>query len=128
MVLSHETCVMQSCRQVVVDHSAIAMSRATSIAVGAASVYGVGLASPDPGSHAMFTTFSLACIAGYYTVSAWHNILPPLSSSPCAVGFACVLLWCLSRGSLARGGACRCGEWLLRCTRLSCLSRTRFLA
>jgi hypothetical protein len=64
---------------VVVDHSGIAMTRATSITVGAASVYGVGLASPDPASHAMFTTFSLACIAGYYTVSALAApALPPL--------------------------------------------------
>jgi hypothetical protein len=66
-------------QQVVVDHSGIAMTRATSITVGAASVYGVGLASPDPASHAMFTTFSLACIAGYYTVSALAApALPPL--------------------------------------------------
>eukprot|EP00961_Rhodomonas_salina_P096282 1294737-Rhodomonas_salina.2 len=34
----------------------------------------------DPASHAMFTTFSLACLAGYYTV--WGVVPGTVSTSP----------------------------------------------
>ena len=86
-------------QQVVVDHSGIAMTRATSITVGAASVYGVGLASPDPASHAMFTTFSLACIAGYYTVSARAApALPPLRARRLCPRVCAWVLRCGARG------------------------------
>jgi len=74
--------------------------------VGAASVYGVGLASPDPASHTMFTTFSLACIAGYYTVwGVAHALHSPLMSVTNAIS-----------GMTAAGGMIICGGGILPAT------------
>jgi len=61
----------------VVDHQAVVSRRAMNMTGGVAAVYGMGLLSPEPHSHAMFTTFSLACIGGYYTV--W-GVQPALHS------------------------------------------------
>jgi len=93
-------------KEVVVDHSAVAFSRATSLTIGAGSVYGVGLASPDPASHAMFTTFSLACIGGYYTV--W-GVAPALHSPLMSVTNAI-------SGMTAAGGMIICGGGILPAT------------
>ncbi|EKX53833.1 hypothetical protein GUITHDRAFT_156975 [Guillardia theta CCMP2712] len=55
----------------------VEFQRSLYLTAGGASIYGVGLLTPEPSSHAMFTTFSLACIGGYYTV--W-GVVPALHS------------------------------------------------
>jgi NAD(P) transhydrogenase len=65
----------------VVDHKAIVMSRATNMSIGAGMVYGLGAAAPSAEFSQMFTTFSLACISGYYTVwGVAHALHSPLMS------------------------------------------------
>jgi NAD(P) transhydrogenase len=93
-------------KEVVIDHSKIAMGRATSMTAGAGAVYALGVASPDPGSHQMFTTFSLACIGGYYTV--W-GVAPALHSPLMSVTNAI-------SGMTAAGGMIICGGGLLPAT------------
>ena len=93
-------------KAVVVDHSKVALSRATSVTTGALTVYAVGMASPDPASHAMFTTFSLACIGGYYTV--W-GVAPALHSPLMSVTNAI-------SGMTAAGGMIICGGGILPAT------------
>jgi NAD(P) transhydrogenase len=93
-------------KAVVIDHSAVVMSRATHLTAGAAAVYGVGVLSPDPASHAMFTTFSLACIGGYYTV--W-GVAPALHSPLMSVTNAI-------SGMTTAGGMIICGGGILPAT------------
>ena len=89
-----------------IDHSKVALGRATSLTAGAAAIYGVGVLSPDPTSHQMFTTFSLACIGGYYTV--W-GVAPALHSPLMSVTNAI-------SGMTAAGGMIICGGGLLPAT------------
>ena len=86
-----------------VDHQAVVLNRALLMAGGAGSVYGIGIMSPDPAFAAMFTTFSLACISGYYTV--W-GVVPALHSPLMSVTNAI-------SGMTAAGGMLLCGGGIL---------------
>ena len=86
-----------------VDHKSIVLNRAFLMTGGAGAVYGIGVMSPDPAFSAMFTTFSLACISGYYTV--W-GVVPALHSPLMSVTNAI-------SGMTAAGGMLLCGGGLL---------------
>ena len=86
-----------------VDHQGIVMTRALNITGGVAAVYGMGLMSPDAAFSNMFTTFTLACISGYYTV--W-GVVPALHSPLMSVTNAI-------SGMTAAGGMLLCSGGLV---------------